>query len=271
MTPEPAAPAPRRTWHIRRWVVLVWLVVMGNGSWRVYDLRAAVKEAKALGWQCVYANPLDAIQKDWKAAFRSATWGDDTRYLGIHTVRELGGQAPLLHRLSPRTLYVSDNLGLRDLSTIEGLSGLQRLKLASWSELTNLDALKGLPGLQALTFVGCRRLANVDALKGLSGLQALSLEGCAGLTDVNGLKGLSGLQRLNLSGCTWLAKVNALKGLSGLQRLSLRDCPRLTNVDALKGLSGLQQLDLSGCDGLSVEAIASLRAALPNTKIIADK
>ena len=110
-------------------------------------------------------------------------------------------------------------------------------------------------------------LRDLSALKPLTRLQDVTLTGCTGLTNVDALKNLSALQEVRLDGCTGLTNVDALKNLSALQSVELAGCKGLTNVDGLKNLPALQTVDLFGCTGLTKESVASLRAALPNTKI----
>ncbi len=121
----------------------------------------------------------------------------------------------------------------------------KRLGIDNAASLRDLSALKPLPRLREVRLSGCTGLTNVDALTNLSALQSVWLTDSTGLTDVDALKNLSSLQDVTLGGCTGL-----------------------TNVDALKNLSGLQWVQLNGCTGLTPESVASLKAALPDTRII---
>ena len=118
------------------------------------------------------------------------------------------------------------------------------LRIDNAATLRELSALRPLTRLQEVVLLNCAVLTNVDVIKNLTALQWLRLDRCTGLTDLDALKNLSALQSVELAGC---------KGL--------------TNVDGLKNLPALQTVDLFGCTGLTKESVASLRAALPNTKI----
>ena len=111
-------------------------------------------------------------------------------------------------------------------------------------------------------------LRDLSALHPLTRLQVVSLDGCTSLTNVDALKNLPALEEVQLTGCIGLTSVDSLKNLSNLQGVVLIGCPVLTNVDALKNLSALRVVMLDGCTGLTNESIASLKAALPSTRII---
>ncbi len=204
MTPDvakPARPSRWRRWRIGWLLVAALFSVCAYGTWREYDFRAAIREAKALGWGWDYDDPIEAIRADWKAAFRKATWTGGKRELEISNHSEFEGHASLLRRLAPTSLTALERPQMKDLSTIEGLTSLQRLDFSLCRGLANVDALKGLPTLKVLFLEGCVRLKDVDALKGLSGLQALYLCSCFGLTNVDGLKALPALKTLDLGDC----------------------------------------------------------------------
>ena len=61
---------------------------------------------------------------------------------------------------------------------------------------------------------------------------------------------------------------DALRELKALEILDLVSCSGLKNVDGLLKLTQLLALDLSGCDGLTEEAVAAIKAALPKTRVI---
>src|ERR1043165_4480281 len=187
MTPDAATPKPRSRWRRIGWVLILaaGLGVLGYGAWQHYDFREAQKEAKALGWEWKYDDPIDAIRKDWKAAFRQATWIDGTRYPAIWRGPGLERDARLLRRLAPKSLSLRARPALKDLSPLKDLSALQVLDLSRCTGLTNLDALKGLPALRVLNLSGCTGLRNVDGLKNLPSLQWLDLSYCDELTNLN--------------------------------------------------------------------------------------
>ena len=235
---------PRRKWHLNRWLIVAIIAMFGWGGWRAYAFRSALAEAKALGWTVRYADPVETIRADWKAAFNKATWPDGVRDVRIPTSEAFEQNLAIVHRLNPNSLGISSAATLRDLSSLKPLTRLQGISLSGCTGLTNVDALKNLSALLVVNLAGCTGLTNVDALKDLSGLQMIALNGCAGLTNVD-----------------------ALKNLSALQYVYLHRCTGLTNVDALKNLSALQEVRFFGCTGLTKESVAALKAALPNAQI----
>ena len=170
-----------------------------------------------------------------------------------------------------RTLYlkagrhVSDQ-GVRHLT---GLTGLERLRLwgctaltdaaaEALAELVRLTSLE-LPGSE-ITDAGAAHLARLERLTEL-GL-TLSQIGDAGLVHISNLRGLASL---DLDACAQLTDegIEALSRLSGLVKLNLLGCRRVTDrgLRALARLPGLSLLVVGR--GVSDEAAAALRAALP--------
>ena len=265
MTTDP--PPPRRKWHLQRWLLLLAAGFLAYAGWTQYAFRAALKEARAMGWEVSYTDPSAEIRADWKAAFKKETWLDGVTDLVIPASEGFEQNITIVHRLNPKGLSIDNAPTLRDLSALKPLERLQSIGLAGCTGLTNVDALKNLSALQRVWFDGCTELTNVDAFKNLSALQKVTLINCTALTNVDGLKNLSALQLIELGNCKGLTNVDGLKNLTALQILGLYGCTALTNVDALKNLSALQLVYLDGCTGLTKESVASLKAALPNTHI----
>ncbi len=242
MTTDP--PPPRRKWHFARWLIVLIIAMFGWSGWRAYAFRSALSQAKALGWAVQYTDPVETIRKNWKAAFRKETWLDGVTELTIPTSEAFEQNLAIVHRLNPRKLEIPDAATLRDLFAFNTLTRLQGL---------------------SLTF--CTALTNVDGLKNLSALQEVKLHGCEGLTNVDAFKSLSALEGVVLSNCKGLTNLDAIQSLSTLKWVSLIGCSGLTNVDALKNLSALKAITLNGCTGLTKEAVAALKAALPNAQV----
>ena len=199
-------PSPRRKWHLQRWLLLLAAGFLAYGGWTQYAFRAALKEARALGWDVSYTDPYEEIRKNWTAAFRIATWLDGVTYVGIPTGEEFEQHLAIVHRLNPEKMRIFNAVTLRDLSALKPLTRLRYVALDDCTGLTNVDGVKNLPALHHVTLLNGTGLTNVDALKNLSALQFVSLNGCTGLTNVDALKTLSALQYLNLNGCTGLTK-----------------------------------------------------------------
>ncbi len=258
---------PRRNWHFTRWLIVFIVAVFGWGGWRAYAFRSALAEARALGWQVEYTDPVKTIRKRWKAAFKKETWLDGVKAVRIPTSEEFEQHLAIVRRLNPKGLQIYNAATLRDLSALKALTRLQSVSLGGCTGLTTVDALKNLSALQYVSLTGCTGLTNLDALKHLPALQSVRLGDCTGLTNVNALKNLSALQGVGLDGCTGLTTVDALKNLSALQYVSLSGCTGLTNVDGLKNLSALEGVWLTGCTVLTKDSVAALKAALPKALI----
>ena len=138
----PALPH-RRRW-VRRpgvWVLAVLLAALGWGGWREYDFRCAVREARAAALDFrMDESPLGQIRGDWHAAFDKDTWTDRERRLIVPDSRDLAPLRPLLHRLGPTVLQVSDG---QHLEALQGLTELKRIFLPECAALQNVDALRG--------------------------------------------------------------------------------------------------------------------------------
>ena len=199
-------PPPRRKWHLQRWLLLLAAGFLAYGGWTQYAFRAALKEARALGWTVKYSDPDEEIRADWKTAFRKATWLDGVTLMHIPASEEFEQNVAIVHRLNPRELHIYNASTLRDLSALKALTRLQVVGLSGCTGLTNVDALKNLSALQKLGLYDCKAMTNVDALKNLFALQLVRLNDCIGLTNVDALKNLSALQWVELRGCTGLSK-----------------------------------------------------------------
>ena len=237
-------PPPRRKWHLQRWLLLLAAGFLAYSGWTQYAFRAALKEARALGWAVKHTDPVESIRMNWKSAFEKETWLDGVTYLGIPKSQQAEQHLDIVHQLDPRELRILDAATMRDLSALISLKRLKHVVVVGATGLTNVDGLKNLSSLQVVNLIGCTGLTNVDALKNLPVLEVVWLDGCTGLTNVDGLKNLPALEAVDLSGCTGL-----------------------TNVDVLKNLPALKEVNLNGCTGLTAESVAALKAALPNAEI----
>ena len=175
-------PPPRRKWNITRWLLVFALVAMAWSGWRAYAFRSALAEAKALGWEVEYTDPVETIRTNWKAAFKKETWLDGVKIMAIPSSEAFEQHLAIVQRLNPKWLEIYDAAALRDLSALKPLTRLQKVGLSLCTGLTNVDGLKNLSALQEVYLHGCTGLTNVDGLKSLSSLQTVSLDGCTALT-----------------------------------------------------------------------------------------
>lgn len=95
------------------WALALFLAVCGYQAWRVHDYRAAVDEAKRLGFEWEAEETFDLIRRDWRAALLKETRGPHERVLRIEPsldprgVFDLGRYRDLIHRLRPTQLFFS--------------------------------------------------------------------------------------------------------------------------------------------------------------------
>ncbi|MCE9610570.1 MAG: hypothetical protein K8R23_10290 [Chthoniobacter sp.] len=267
-----SVPARFRWLPVLGWVLGV--VVLATGGWsvrRAYDYRAAVREARAAGFDYRESpTPFAAIRADWHAAFCLATWLEHERRLDLPEGTDLAPLRPLLLRLDPtglrawqcrnvdalrgltrlRTLSLTDS-EVKDLTPLADLAQLQGLYLFGCTGVADLAPLASLTQLQVIDLRYCNAVADLAPLASLTKLQQLDLGGCTGVTDLAPLTGLTQLQRLHLGGCTGVADLAPLAGLAQLHTLSLFACTGVADLAPLASLAQLGELDLTDCTGVS--------------------
>ena len=217
------ATPPRRNWHLQRWLLLLAAGFLAYGGWTQYAFRAALKEARALGWRLEYTDPSKEIRQNWKVAFRKETWLDGVTFVSILTSERFEQHLAIVHRLNPRELHIYNASSLRDLSALRPLTRLQVVSLDGCTGLTNVDALKNLPALELIYLGGCTGLTNVETLKNLSALQEIYLRNCTALTNVDALNCLFALKTVNLDGCTGLTKESVASLRAALPNAEITD------------------------------------------------
>ncbi len=254
---SPETPAPRR----RRWgwiVLAIFLALSGAVSWRLFTEQCAIRQLDEAGVSYKEMTLWDKAGRDWHGLLRPRIWeefhqGASFTHLKASPVRKitkshnLDAIAPALRRLNPNSIDFMSSPGcpaLENLDALRGLTSLRALEIGYCTSLRNLDGLKGLPQLKHLVFLGCSALPNLDGLQGLTKLESIQLDECTALQNLDGLKGLANLKYLRLNGCS-----------------------SLENVDAIKALTQLRDVTIYGRRKLSAEAIATLKAAIPNTQI----
>ncbi|MCE9610443.1 MAG: leucine-rich repeat domain-containing protein [Chthoniobacter sp.] len=243
MSPE-LLPIPDRFrwWRWLGWALLVAvLATCGWSVWRAYDYRAAVREARAAGFNYVESpTPFARIRANWQAAFHLATWTNHTRALWLPVGKDLAPLRPLLLRLDPIHLQAA--------------------------QCRNVNALRGLTRLRVLNISGLE-VADLAPLAELTQLQTLYLGDCKGVTDLAPLAGLTQLQTLSLNNCTGVTDLTPLAGLTRLQTLSLDGCTGVADLAPLAGLAQLDEIRLGGCTGLSTEALAAFQKSHMRTTV----
>lgn len=259
MNPEASTP-PHRRWRAGWWLFALALAVCGWVGRREYDHRAAIREARAAGYEWSTDEPIELMRPDWQR------WIDPYGRLDLGLGADLTKASGLLPRLRAKKLiaYYCRNT---DVDALKGLTGLQALHIYDYPGLQDADALEGLSTLTELELSGCPALQNVDGLKGLTRLRNLHLSHNPALKNVNGIKGLAELQVIDLYECPSLQDVQAFQRLSNLLYVRLSHCLEVKDMGSFKKLTGLQTLDLRYNTGIPPADLRELRAALPQTDI----
>ncbi len=133
-----------------------------------------------------------------------------------------------------------------------------------------IDAAPGAdPATLRVADCGGRTLVSLEGIAAFGALQALRLDDNP-IADLAPLAGLPRLAELSLAGSAGL-DLSPLGGVASLYRLSLARAPLdAAALTALQGLADrLTQLDLRGATGLSAADVTALKAALPNTTVLA--
>jgi Leucine-rich repeat (LRR) protein len=184
-----------------------------------------------------------------------------------------------LKRLNLRGTKITDST----LEMLAGLPAIERLDIG-WAQITDtgLDHLSALTNLRWLT-MGGNKLTDtaLQFLRQMPQLEYLDIGGTqrtdSGLwslllndAGVQAIAGVTELRELRLNGTNIMGRQLAMwKGLGKLETLSLQGCKRLRD-DAASVLAEFRQLRLVDLkdSGVSAEAAARLRAALPGCEVV---
>ncbi|MBR6425993.1 MAG: leucine-rich repeat domain-containing protein, partial [Oscillospiraceae bacterium] len=155
-------------------------------------------------------------------------------------------------------------LNLREIQCLSLCTELRSLDLTN-NEISDLSPLMNLQKLEKLRISG-NQITDLRPLIGLPALRYLEVTGNA-VTETSAVGSLAALQTLDLSD-------NPIGDFSGLKKLSELQSLRLENtgladadLEQLYGLKKLNRLALERNDGLTAEAMSSLRSALPTCDI----
>jgi len=117
------------------------------------------------------------------------------------------------------------------------LSGCHELKLG---DMTNLEELNK---LEKLKMVECRQVSILPDLTALKALEKLNLKNCAKLTQLpQSLTKLEALTSLNLEGCPISTIPGPMKELTNLKMLNLCNCDKLVSLPDLSEIEGLKEV-----------------------------
>lgn len=200
---------------------------------------------------------------EWNA--KRASWQNELYHNPEESVRILASAndprvwPPLLERFGGRKrLSLGGSKGLRDLTPLAALNGLEELFVNECVELTDFSPLARLPSLRRLYAHGTGA-RDLSSLAGLSRLAHLGFSGCP-TTDLSPLAALSSLTHLNLT-CSPATDLAPLAGLTSLVELVLGDRmyqkePGITDLSPLRGLIRLERLRI--CQARGIRDLAPL-------------
>jgi hypothetical protein len=259
-----ASPPPRRNWHLARWFLVLLIATFGWSGWRAYAFRSALAEAKALGWEVEYTDPLKEIWNDWKAVFRRTTW-DGVGIVHISTAVELEAHLDVVRQLRPRKLQIDMANEWTDLNALSTLSSVRSIHILACNRLASFDGLACLTNLEVLDVSNAHEFTNLEGLVSLPKLRELSIWDSRKLENLGAIARLRNIKVIVLRSCSEIQNVDAFARLKTLERVDMPNCTGLRNLDGLMGLKQLEGINLEGCTSLKKEDIEALKAALPHT------
>lgn len=162
-----------------------------------------------------------------------------------------------------KTLVLTNN-SVSDLAPLKDLSALEALDLYG-NQVSDLSPLAGHTKLRTADLMR-NRISDISALGSCTGLRELHLS-FNSVSDVSALAACVQLTTLDLDG-NKISDVSALAGLKNLTELSLDD-NSIGDLSPLYSLKNLQTLYIRG-NNLGYDAVAALRAALPNCTVVAE-
>lgn len=95
-------------------------------------------------------------------------------------------------------LDLSGCVGLRDLTSLQGLSSLRTLDLSDCVDLVSLDGLTSCSALEEIVLSGCTRLASLDGIRGCQKLRAIEVYGSDRKSASSGLRVVVDLEALGM-------------------------------------------------------------------------
>jgi hypothetical protein len=122
--------------------------------------------------------------------------------------------APSLSDYSPGELYLLRNPALRDLTGLEGASGVRDLELYFNEGLLSLSGFVPGPTLHFLDILDTPSLTDIDALANVTSIGGLVLSG-TGLADLDALSALATIDSIDIENNPALADVSGLDNLQG--------------------------------------------------------
>ena len=162
------------------------------------------------------------------------------------------GESPSPAELAGLETLQARNGGIRDLTGLEGATGLKELDLG-FNSVADLRPLAALPALESLNLDGTA--PDLPLLASLKGLKRLSLRN-TGIDDLQPLASLAGLTELDV-GDNRIADLSPLAGLTQLTVLRA-DRNRIGDLWPLASLAGLEVLELGSNRVRDLQPLAGL-------------
>jgi hypothetical protein len=170
-----------------------------------------------------------------------------------------------LNRLESLTVIESD---IRDLDPLVACAEIRNLNIVFCEPLSAVGAITDIPGLTSLGFTGCFQIDSIPLMLEVPSLIRLSFPGNTNqeaFADI--VAGLDALEVVEMIQCKGITDLSPLQDHPGLRALTVDfDLP---DVKSLTSLSGLELLVLTADYFEDSLAMAEIRKAMPDTRIVA--
>ena len=185
---------------------------------------------------------------------------------GLHNIEYMDGYTPpFIPSPFPEgdgEILIAGNTALVSIDAFGKLRGINtHVEMFNNPQLSSLD---GMQGLDSLRFLNLRNNANLTSLSGLETLRHVELS--AFLSNLPRLKDMAGLDNLSFLNGMSLWRLDSLTSLAGLENLetlnncSIEHCNSLTNLDGLTSLTTMRfKLELrSNANLMSVSGLRNV-------------
>jgi hypothetical protein len=229
-------------------LILLAFLVFVSSAWqagKLYDQRMALNEARAAGLDVKHDSPFETIQKEWRAAFRIATWTKPRREIVIDE-GQFKKHLPVLRRIQPTHLKCYDSAAWPHLITDDSFSSLNDLCIEIPNDLENLR------GIERFKHLGRLRL----------GMDPREPGGSAALKDFGEIHLLKHLEYLGIGRQIALESLEPFRNLSNLKFLEIYTTPKFRDIEAVDSLPNLEHIGFLG-----KEQIPSMRPLLKCKKL----
>ena len=202
-------------------------------------------------------------------------------YLNIHSNSDIGSIEPLKNLINLNTVIMEDvpirdqmqvlaglqqlrylNMrycGVKDLTPIAQLAGLEYLNLYSNPEIPSIKPLQSLGNLKTLILGNIPIGNELDTLENLTKLTYLNLRN-TDLTDISPLARLVNLEYLNLHSNPEIKSILPLQSLTNLQTLILRNVPVGKQIEIMGSFPNLRKLNLQNSGITDIAVLSDLMA-----------